>query len=139
MNLQNNLDYNEIKIGDENSFTRTISKHDMAVFAELSGDFNPLHMNEEFGKKSPFKKNIVHGMMAGSLFSTLVGMHCPGQKSLYMSQTLNFRLPIYPGETVIVKGIVAAKNDSIKMIILKTQILKKGSIAIDGEAKIKVL
>ena len=139
MNLPNNLDYNEIKIGDENSFTRTISQHDMAVFAELSGDFNPLHMNEEFGKKSPFKKNIVHGMMAGSLFSTLVGMHCPGQKSLYMSQTLNFRLPIYPGETVIVKGIVAAKNDSIKMIILKTQILKKGSIAIDGEAKIKVL
>jgi len=134
-----NLNYSDMNIGDIFSFKRKISKQDVMDFAKLSGDFNPLHVDPNFGKKSQFKKNIVHGMLAGSLFSTLVGMHCPGEKSLYMGQTLNFRLPLYYDDAIIVKGTVINKNDSIKMITLKTEILKEDKVAIDGEAKVKML
>ena len=133
------INYSDIKQGDVHLFSRKISSKDVMDFAKLSGDFNPLHVDAEFGKKSQFNGNIVHGMLAASLFSTLVGMRCPGEKSLYMSQTLNFRQPIYYNDTVIVKGTVISKNDSIKMITLKTEILKNNKVAIDGEAKVRVL
>lgn len=133
-----NLSYSDINKGDVYSFKRNISKQDVMCFAELIGDFNPLHVDANFGKKSQFKGNIAHGMLAGSLFSTLVGMQCPGEKSLYVSQTLNFRHPIYYDDTVIVKGTVIDKSDSIKTITLKTEILKDGKLIIDGEAKVRV-
>ncbi len=133
------LNYSDINNGDIYSFKRRISKQDVMDFAKLSGDYNPLHIESEFGKKSQFKSNIVHGMLVGSLFSTLIGMHCPGEKSLYLSQTLNFKKAIYHDNTVTVKGTVISKSDSIKMIILKTEILKDGEVMIDGEAKVKVL
>lgn len=131
--------YEEIRQGAVYSFGRTITSQDVQDFARLSGDFNPLHLDSGFGKGSAFKGNIVHGMLAASLFSTLVGMHCPGERALYMSQTLHFRLPIIAGDTVIVQGTVLEKHDSIKMITLKTEILKEGKVAIAGEAKVKVL
>ena len=134
-----NINYSDINIGDIFSFERKIYKQDVMDFAKLSGDFNPLHVDPDFGKKSQFKKNIAHGMLAGSLFSTLVGMHCPGEKSLYMSQTLNFRLPLYYDDAITVKGTVINKNDSIKMVTLKTEILKDGKVVIDGEAKASLL
>ena len=133
------LSYSDINEGNVYSFNRKISKQDVMDFAKLSGDFNPLHVDAGFGKKSQFKGNIVHGMLLSSLFSTLVGMHCPGEKSLYMSQTLKFRQPIYYDDNVVVKGTVTEKNDSIKIVTIKTEILKEGKIAIDGEAKVKVL
>jgi 3-hydroxybutyryl-CoA dehydratase len=139
MNKAANISYSDIKEGDVFLFERKISKQDVMDFAKLSGDFNPLHVDEDFGKKSPFNRNIVHGMLAGSLFSTLIGMYCPGEKSLYMSQTLNFRLPLYYGETITVKGTIINKNDSIKMVTLKTEILKDDKIVIDGEAKVRLL
>ena len=131
--------YSDINEGSSYSFDRKISRQDVVDFAKLSGDFNPLHVDAEFGRKSQFKKNIAHGMLAASLFSTLVGMHCPGEKSLYMSQTLNFRMPIYYEDIVTVRGTVISKNDSIKMITLKTEILKNDKVAIDGEARVRVL
>lgn len=133
------INYSDINEGDVYMFSRKISKKDVMDFAKLSGDFNSLHVDAEFGRKSQFKNNIVHGMLAGSLFSTLIGMHCPGENSLYMSQTLNFRLPIYYDYMVIVRGTVISKNDSIKMISLKTEILKNDKVLIDGEAKVRVL
>jgi len=108
-------------------------------FAKLTADFNPLHIKSDFGKKSLFKNNIVHGMLAGSLFSALIGMHCPGEKSLYMSQTLNFRMPLFYEDTVIVKGTITSKNDSIKLITIRTEILKNNRVMIDGEAKVRVM
>lgn len=133
------LSYSDINEGSVYIFSRKISEKDVKEFAKLSGDFNPLHVDAEFGRKSRFKGNIAHGMLAASLFSALIGMHCPGEKSLYMSQTLNFRLPVYYGDTLTVKGTVISKNDSIKMVTLKTEILKNDKVAIDGEAKVRVM
>ncbi len=70
--------YDEIDIGSVHSFTRTITHDDVLKFAELSGDLNPLHLSEVFGRSSQFGKNVVHGMLTASLFSTLLGMYCPG-------------------------------------------------------------
>ena len=131
--------FRDIHIGDEHTFERTLTEEDTAVFARLTGDYNPLHTDPTYGAVSPFEKNIVHGMLAGSLFSTLVGMYCPGEKSLYMSQSLNFKKPIFPGDTITVQGAVIAKNDSIQLITLKTEIIKDGDVMVSGEAKVKML
>ena len=139
MKKANKLNYSEISQGDVYSFSRIITRKDVLDFAKLSGDFNPLHIDKDFGKKSQFKTNLVHGMLASSLFSTLVGMHCPGEKSLYISQTLNFKLPIYCNEQLTVKGTVISKNDSTRLITLKTEILKGEKTAVFGEAKVKVV
>ena len=139
MEKANRLNYSEISEGNVYSFSRTITRQDVLAFAKLSGDFNHLHIDEDFGKKSQFKANLVHGMLAGSLFSTLVGMHCPGEKSLYINQTLNFRLPIYCNEQLTVRGTVISKNNSTRLITLKTEILKDEKIAVSGEAKVKVM
>ena len=133
------LNYEDIKIGDAAEFERNISAEDVAGFARLSGDHNPLHVDPNYGQTSRFHGNVVHGMFLSSLFSTLVGMHCPGKKSLYLSQTLNFKLPVKPGETVTVKGIVTGKIDAVSMIILKTEILSGGRTVVDGEARVRVL
>src|SRR3989338_4127472 len=133
------LSLSDIKEGETYQFTKKITSNDVLEFANLTGDFNPLHVDKEFGEKSKFKRNIVHGMLAGSMFSTLIGMYCPGMKSLYLSQTLNFKIPIFYDDTVTVKGTVTAKNDAIRIITLKTEIIKEGKVCINGEAKIKVL
>ena len=131
--------YKDIHIGDVHEFTRTITKQDVGLFAELSGDYNKIHVDEEYSKKTLFKKNIVHGMFAGMLFSTFIGMHCPGENSLYLSQTLNFAHPIFPNDTVIVRGTIIHKNDSIKVITIKMEIHVNEKIAVFGEAKVKVI
>lgn len=133
------MKYEEIKIGDVYSFEKTLNKKDVLDFAKLTGDHNKLHVDEKFGKNSKFKQNITHGMLAGSLFSTIIGMHCPGENGLYISQTLNFKTPIFYGDKLLVKGTVTNKNDSVKLITLKTEILKENKVAISGEAKAMML
>lgn len=135
----NSLSYNDINVGDVHEFERTITQKDVLKFVELTGDHNPLHVDPAFGAQSQFGKNIVHGMLAGSLFSTLVGMYCPGERALYMSQTLQFRKPIFYGDHVVVRGTVVGKNDSIQVITLMTEILNGAEVLISGEAKAKVL
>lgn len=132
------LEYSDIQVGTVHCFERTISREDVLAFAKLTGDFNPLHTDEAFGEKSRFKGNIVHGMLAGSLFSALVGMLCPGEKSLYLAQSLQFKNPVFPGDKVLVKGTVTYKNDSVRIITLNCEILVGGVVAVTGEAKVGV-
>lgn len=133
------LIYNEIEIGNTFTFQRSISQEDVLTFSALTGDTSPLHVDEEFGRSSKFGKNIVHGMLVGSLFSTLVGMHCPGEKSLYMSQTLQFKLPLFVGDTVTVKGTVTQKHDAIRLITMKTEIFRGNDVIVTGEAKVRMM
>jgi len=134
----NEYNYNEINIGNKFEFMRTLLVKDINNYAELTGDFNPLHCDSEYAKNTIFKNRIVHGMLAGSLFSTLVGMICPGKKNLYLSQNLNFKNPIYPNSELIIRGTIKDKIDSIKLIIITTEIIVNGIIVVDGEAKVKI-
>jgi len=133
------LRYDEIKIDSKYSFFRTITGDDVFNFSLLSGDLNPLHVNDEFGNNSRFGKNVVHGMLTASLFSTLVGMYCPGQNSLYIGQTLKFKMPLFYEETVLVRGIVVRKVDALKIIIMSTEIFRDNDLIVSGEAQIQLM
>lgn len=133
-----NLAFSEIKIGSKYSFKKSFSNDDILAFARLTGDFNPLHINPTHGQKI-FKQNIVHGMLIGGLFSTLVGMYCPGKNCLYLSQEIEFMKPIYPNQKIMVKGTVINKVEALKILNIKTEVLVEGVIVIRGQAKVKVL
>ena len=138
-NIAKILHYDEIKLGSKYSFSRTITSDDVLEYALLTGDQNPLHVNEKFAKKSQFGKNIVHGMLTASLFSTLIGMCCPGQNSLYLGQTLKFKIPLFYNETVLVSGIVLRKVDALKIIIMSTEITRGNDLIVSGEAQIQLI
>lgn len=135
----NNYSFEDISIGMQEDFTRTITEHDVVTFAALSGDHNPLHLDAEYAKKTPFKQRLVHGMLFGSLCSTLVGMHLPGKKCLYLSQTLVFRNPVFINDTVHVQGEVIAKSDSTRLITIEITITTRDKVAVTGTAVVKLI
>ena len=139
INTLNKLSYNDISIGREESFIIKITESMVEKFSNLSGDLNPLHMDNEFAESSLFKKRIVHGMLLASFFSQLIGMKLPGKNALYFSQTLNFRSPCYIGDEIEVVGKVIEKSDSTQIITVSTTIFNKSKTClIDGIAKIIV-
>jgi acyl dehydratase len=130
--------FDTVKIGDTAIFSVTITEALVNTFAELSGDFNPLHCNEEFAKATPFGRRVAHGMLLGAFISQLVGMHLPGTYCVYVQQNLNFRQPVFIGDTVEVKGCVLRKIDSTKMVEIETTIVREKSIVVDGRALVLV-
>jgi acyl dehydratase len=129
--------FDEISIGDKKKFTEKIDDDKLQDFAKLSGDFNPLHMDEEYARTTKFKKRVCHGMFLASFFSKLVGMHLPGKNALYFSQDLNFQSPCYLGDQITVEGEVLDKSDSTRIITIKTSIYNQdGSCLVDGTAKV---
>jgi len=139
INPLNELSYNDISIGRQESFIIKITESMVEKFSNLSGDLNPLHMDNEFAESSSFKKRIVHGMLLASFFSQLIGMKLPGKNSLYFSQTLNFRSPCYIDDEIEVVGEVTEKSDSTQIITVSTSIFNKSKTClIDGIAKIIV-
>ena len=139
INPLNELSYDDISIGQQESFIIKITESMVEKFSNLSGDLNPLHMDNEFAKSSSFNKRIVHGMLLASFFSQLIGMKLPGKNALYFSQTLNFRSPCYIDDEIEVIGEVTEKSDSTQIITVSTTIFNKSKTClIDGIAKIIV-
>ena len=139
INKFNELSYNEISIGQQESFIIKITESMVEKFSNLSGDLNPLHMDNEFAELTSFNKRIVHGMLLASFFSQLIGMKLPGKNALYFSQTLNFRSPCYIDDEIEVVGKVTEKSDSTQIITVSTSIFNKSKTClIDGIAKIIV-
>jgi|TARA_B110000438_G_scaffold59708_1_gene59868 3-hydroxybutyryl-CoA dehydratase len=139
--MNNPLEYsfNEIKIGLEHYFDITISNELEENFAKISGDFNPLHMDEQYAKKTKFGKRVCHGMLLASFFSRLVGMYLPGKNALYFSQNLNFIAPCFIGDKIIVKGEIIDKSESTKMIKIKTTIKNiEEKLLVEGVAQVLV-
>ena len=129
--------FDEIEIGMQKSFKIFISEDMLDDFAKLSGDDNPLHMNEEYASSTSFKKRVCSGMFLATFFSRLVGMYLPGKHALYFSQSLNFVNPCFIGDIITVEGEVINKSIATKIITLKTTITNKSSKRIiDGEARI---
>jgi acyl dehydratase len=139
INTLNELKYDDIFIGQQESFTINITESMVEKFSNLSGDLNPLHMDNKFAESSSFNKRIVHGMLLATFFSQLIGMKLPGKNALYFSQTLNFRSPCYIDEQIEVVGEVIEKSDSTQIITVSTTIFNKSKTClIDGIAKIIV-
>ena len=102
----------ELAIGATASNKKVITEKDVEMFALITGDYNPAHFDEEYASKTIFKKRIAHGMLIGSLFSKLLGTDLPGAGSIYISQTLNFRRPVYFGDEI--NAIVTVKELNIR-------------------------
>jgi 3-hydroxybutyryl-CoA dehydratase len=133
--MQNELTYEEIQIGDTANFSKTISEFDIYQFAGITGDFNPMHINEEFADKTIFKDRIAHGLLTGSFISTVLGMKLPGPNSIYLSQSFRFIAPVKVGDTIRATVEVIEKQDDKKFIKLKTQVWnQRKEIVVDGEA-----
>ncbi len=132
--------FDSINVGTNHEFGITVTEKLVSNFSEISGDFNPLHMDENYATKTKFKKRVCHGMLLASFLSRLVGMYMPGKNALYFSQTLNFTSPCFINDTIIVKGEVIEKNDATKIITVKTTITnQKNELILNGDAKIMIM
>ena len=132
--------FDSINIGINHEFKITITEKIVSDFSVISGDFNPLHMDENYAAKTKFKKRICHGMLLASFFSRLVGMYLPGESALYFSQSLNFISPCFINDKIVVKGEIIDKNHSTKIITVKTSIInQKNELILDGEAKVMMI
>ncbi|MFX0085587.1 MAG: MaoC family dehydratase [Candidatus Hodarchaeota archaeon] len=129
------LRYINIKVGQTAEYERTITDDDIEKFAEVSGDYNPVHMDEEYAKQTIFKGRIAHGMLSASFISTVLASKLPGPGSIYLKQDLVFRKPVRIGDKILVKVEVVSKNDEKKRLTLKTLCWnQENEIVIDGEA-----
>ena len=133
------LTIDDIKVYDKISFEHTFSEQDVQTFSELSGDANPLHMDDSYAKTTHFKRRLVHGMLVGSLFSTFVGMYIPGKRCLYLYQTLAFKKPVFINETLLVECHVVSKSESTKVLTLSLNIKKNNEVVLEGEAKVQII
>ena len=96
----------DIEIGQKMKFSVKVTESMLNEFAAITGDYNPLHMDETYAKTTSFEKRVCHGMLLASFFSRLVGMHMPGKNALYFSQSLNFQSPCFVNDELTVEGEV---------------------------------
>lgn len=123
------------QVGDTASLTRTFNDKDVRAFAELSGDKNPVHLDADFAATTQFGQRIVHGALVTSLFSTLLGMELPGEGSVYMSQSSQFRTPVNLGEEVTATVEIVDINEKKPVVTLKTTVTNAaGKAVVRGEA-----
>ena len=130
--------FEDLFVGQKVVFSEKIDESLLTDFAKLSGDFNPLHMDEDYALNTNFEKRVCHGMLLASFFSQLVGMYLPGKNSLYFSQSLNFRNPCFVDDEVIIAGEITEKKSNTRIITIKTTISRGTTIIIDGTAKVIV-
>lgn len=129
--------YADIHVGDKAELVRTIEDKDIVIFAELTGDVNPIHLDDEFAKTTFFKSRIAHGMLTASYISTILGTQLPGTNTIYLSQNLKFKAPVKIGDEITVVAEVLEKRDDKKLIKLQTNVLNSaGKVVVEGEAMV---
>lgn len=125
----------QIQVGDFATFTKTVSESDVYLYAGISGDFNPAHVNAVEAEKGMFKERIAHGMLTASFISTVLGMHLPGPGTIYLSQELSFKRPVKFGDTIEAKVEVIERIEEKNRLILRTTCTNQdGELVIDGKA-----
>ena len=134
MNALEGYDYEDLAPGMSASFAKTINIADIVLFAAASGDYNAMHINEEFARTTPFKGRIAHGMLTASVISAAIAGRLPGAGTVYMGQNLRFMAPVRPGETVHAKVTVKELNPEKRRVTLTTVCTVGGKVVIDGEA-----
>jgi 3-hydroxybutyryl-CoA dehydratase len=125
----------ELRVGDRAEFTKTISEADVYLYAGITGDLNPAHIDEEYAKKTFFKTRIAHGMLLGGLISAVLGNKLPGPGTIYISQHLEFLAPVRFGDTVTASAEVTEIMIEEKRVRVKTSCINQDGVkVIDGEA-----
>ena len=124
-----------LKVGDTAARSRVISDEDVRAFAELTGDRNPVHLDEEYAARTRFGRRIAHGMLGASLISAVLANELPGRGTVYLSQTLRFTAPVFPGDTVTARVAVTKVREDKPVVTLETVCTnQRGEKLIEGEA-----
>lgn len=136
--ILNKIPLEEISLGMQVSYSQIITDADIKNFSDISGDTNPIHLDEEYANSSKFKKRIAHGMMTASYFSALFGTKIPGEGCVYTAQSLNFKRPVYIGDTVTATVTVSGIDTNKRRVKFKTVCEVKNKIVTTGEAELYV-
>ncbi|MEP5765435.1 MAG: MaoC/PaaZ C-terminal domain-containing protein [Halieaceae bacterium] len=137
MSALTNYTYDEITIGQTAEYSKTIEERDIQLFAAVSGDVNPVHLDADFAAGTPFKERIAHGMLTGAIISAALALELPGPGTIYLGQSLRFRLPVKIGDTVTVKLEVTEKRDAKGIVTLNCKALNQaGKTVASGSAEV---
>ena len=124
-----------IKVGDTASMKKVVSDNDVRTFAEISGDRNPVHLDDEYAARTPFGRRIAHGALTGALISAVLGQVMPGPGTIYLSQTYKFKAPVYIGDEITAKLEVISYREDKRIATLKTDVFNQdGKLILEGEA-----
>jgi 3-hydroxybutyryl-CoA dehydratase len=124
-----------LSVGDAAEFSKTVSGSDIYLYAGISGDFNPAHIDAVYAAGTFFKKRIAHGMLSAGFISAVIGTRLPGTGTIYVGQQLNFLAPVYVGDTITARVVVAAITPEKNRVTLKTTCSnQEGTVVLDGEA-----
>lgn len=128
------------KLGDSVQLTKTFGEAEIEKFAELTGDRNPLHMDEAFAARTRFKRRIAQGILSASMISTCIGMELPGTGAIYLDQTLRFVKPVYVGDTITLTATVSHVREDKPILTLSTIWTNQhGQKVIEGEAHVMLM
>lgn len=130
----------DLKIGDSFSTSRKVTDELVRKFAEVSGDYNPIHLDEEFAKTTRFGRRIAHGMLSGAFISAVLGYEFKERKIVYLSQTMKFTAPVYLEDTVTATATVKAIREDKGIVTLETICTNQdGNVLVKGEAAVMIL
>ncbi|MCV2357236.1 SDR family oxidoreductase [Paucibacter sp. B2R-40] len=133
-------DFEAVNVGDQQSLVKPITEADIRRFVELTGDDNPLHVDPEYASETSFKEIVVHGMLGASFISTVIGTKLPGPGALWVSQSMEFNLPVRLGDTLTVTCTVLKKHPRERLLELDTRICNQhGQVVLSGGGKVKLL
>ena len=131
------IPFAEIKVGDKASMSKTVTEYDVYTFAGVTGDFNPVHIDEEFAKTTMFKGRIAHGILSAGFISAVLGTALPGKNTIYLGQELQFKAPVKIGDTVTATVEVLEKIEGKNRLILRTTVTNQaGLVVTDGKATV---
>ncbi|MGH9771205.1 MAG: SDR family oxidoreductase [Candidatus Acidiferrales bacterium] len=133
-------DFDKIQVGDESQVSKVITTQDLEAFAKLSGDYNPLHMDEEFAARTHFQRRVVHGMLLANYASAMVGMNCPGPGALWSQQNFRWPAPVFIGDQITMKLRVTQKSSGSRTIRIElTAVNQNGKVVMEGEGAVTAL
>jgi len=128
----------DLSVGMSATFEKTVTEADIVAFADVSGDTNPVHLDEDFAAATPFKGRIAHGMLGASLLSTVFGTRLPGPGCIYISQDLRFRAPVRIGDTVEARVTIVEIVPEKRRVKFACECRVGDTVVIDGEASLMV-
>src|SRR6056297_1474252 len=127
----------ELNVGDFEIFQKTISESDVYLYAGITGDFNPAHLNEQAAKETIFKGRIAHGLLTAGLISAVLGTKLPGPGTIYLDQSLSFKKPVYFGDTITAKVTITKKLNDKNIVFCETICFNQNNqVVLTGIAKV---
>lgn len=132
------LYFEDLTVGRTDEYSKTVTESDILVFAGVSGDTNPVHLNHEFASETMFEGCIAHGMLTASFISTVIGTKLPGPGCIYVAQSLKFKAPVKAGDTVTARVTITELVPEKRFAVMKTQCIVRDKVVLDGEATIMV-